>query len=91
MMGLGANFIMREAASSANSYANCHYDIADQDTFSIYFRHSFYRHKVFILIFFSLPDSGVSSKNLVFSSDGCQEGWEGGMFLKKGGISRRLG
>ena len=32
-MGLGANFIMREAASSANSCANCHYDIC-QDTFS---------------------------------------------------------
>ena len=27
MMGLGANFTMREVASSANSYANCHYDI----------------------------------------------------------------
>ena len=33
MMGLGANFIMREVASSANSYANFHYDIY-QDTFS---------------------------------------------------------
>ena len=33
MMGLGANFTMREVASSANSYANCHYDIY-QDTFS---------------------------------------------------------
>ena len=33
-MGLGANFTMREVASSANSYANCHYDI-DLDTFSI--------------------------------------------------------
>ena len=27
MMGLGANFTMEEVASSANSYANCHYDI----------------------------------------------------------------
>ena len=26
-MGLRANFTMREVASSANSYANCHYDI----------------------------------------------------------------
>ena len=34
-MGLGANFTMREVASSANSYANCHYDIY-QDTFSTY-------------------------------------------------------
>ena len=33
MIGLGANFTMREVASSANSYANCHYDIY-QDTFS---------------------------------------------------------
>ena len=33
MMGLRANFTMREVASSANSYANCHYDIY-QDTFS---------------------------------------------------------
>ena len=32
-MGLGANFTMREVASSANSYANCHYDIY-QDTLS---------------------------------------------------------
>ena len=32
-MGLGVNFTMREAASSANSYANCQYDIY-QDTFS---------------------------------------------------------
>ena len=32
MMGLGANFTMREVASSANSYANCKYDIY-QDTF----------------------------------------------------------
>ena len=27
MMGLGANFTMREIASSANRHANCHYDI----------------------------------------------------------------
>ena len=33
MMGLGANFTMREVASCANSYANCQYDIY-QDTFS---------------------------------------------------------
>ena len=33
MMGLGASVMMREVASSANSYANCHYDIY-QDTFS---------------------------------------------------------
>ena len=26
-MWLGANFTMNEIASSANSYANCHYDI----------------------------------------------------------------
>ena len=32
-MGLGANFTMREVASSANSCASCHYDIY-QDTFS---------------------------------------------------------
>ena len=32
MMGLGVNFTMREVASSANSYANCKYDIY-QDTF----------------------------------------------------------
>ena len=31
--GLGANFTMREVASSANSYTNCHYDIY-QDTLS---------------------------------------------------------
>ena len=34
MMGLGANFTIREVAYSANSYANCHYDIY-QDTFVI--------------------------------------------------------
>ena len=34
-MGLGANFIMREVASSPNSYADCHYD-SYQDTFSTY-------------------------------------------------------
>ena len=33
MMGLGANFTRREVASSANSYANCDYDIY-QGTFS---------------------------------------------------------
>ena len=34
MMGLlGANFTLREVASSINSYANCHYDIY-QDTSS---------------------------------------------------------
>ena len=33
MMGLGANFTLWEVASSANSYANFHYDIY-QDTFS---------------------------------------------------------
>ena len=33
MMGLGANFTMEEVASSASSYANCHYDIY-QNTFS---------------------------------------------------------
>ena len=33
MTGLGANFNMREVASSASSCANCHYDIY-QDTFS---------------------------------------------------------
>ena len=27
MMELGANFTMKEVASSANNYANCHYDI----------------------------------------------------------------
>ena len=32
MMGLGVNFIMREVASSANSYANCQYIY--QGTFS---------------------------------------------------------
>ena len=34
MMGLGANFTIREVAYSANSYANYHYDIY-QDTFVI--------------------------------------------------------
>ena len=34
MMGLGASFTMREAASCANSYPYCHYNI-HQDTFSI--------------------------------------------------------
>ena len=33
MMGLGANLTMREVAPSANSYANCHYDIY-QGTFN---------------------------------------------------------
>ena len=33
MIGFGANFTMREVASSVSSYANCHYDIY-QDTFS---------------------------------------------------------
>ena len=42
MMRLGANFTMRKVASSANSYANCHYDIY-QDTFSTIKTHSFYR------------------------------------------------
>ena len=27
MMGLGANFFIRNVASSVNSCANCHYDI----------------------------------------------------------------
>ena len=40
------------------------------------------------LCLFSLPDSSVSSQNLVFSYDGCQE--EGScMFLKKGGYQER--
>ena len=33
MIGLGANFMMREVACSANSYGNYHYDIF-QDLFS---------------------------------------------------------
>ena len=33
MIGLGSNLTIREAASSANSFANYHYDIY-QDTFS---------------------------------------------------------
>ena len=33
MMGLGANFTVKEVASRANNNANCHYDIY-QDTFS---------------------------------------------------------
>ena len=33
MMEIGANFTMREVASSAKSYANCHYDLY-QKTFS---------------------------------------------------------
>ena len=33
MMGLGANFTLREVASSADSYTNFHYDIY-QDTLS---------------------------------------------------------
>ena len=39
-MRLGANFTMKEVASSVNSYANCPYDIY-QDTFSK--AHNFYR------------------------------------------------
>ena len=35
-MGPGANFTMREVASCANSYANCHYDIYQ------YLRHTVY-------------------------------------------------
>ena len=34
MMGLGANFTMKENTSSTYSYANCHYDIY-QDKLSI--------------------------------------------------------
>ena len=50
----------------------------------------------FMLIFFSLPDSGVSSKNLVFSCDGCQEEQgvgEGGLafFWRKGGWKKKEG
>ena len=47
-------------------------------THSVYTSDTVSIDTVFILIFFSLPDSSVSSKNLVFSGDGCQEGWEGG-------------
>ena len=57
MMVLDANFTMRGVASSANSYANYHYDIY-QDTFSTC---QYLRHTVsigfhgFILIFFQSP------------------------------------
>ena len=33
IMGLGANYTMKDVACSVNNYANCHYDIS-QDTFS---------------------------------------------------------
>ena len=80
MMGLCANFTMKEVASSTNSYANCHYDIY-QGTFSTY--ETQFLQVIgflgFVLIFFSLPDSGVSSQNLVFSCYGCQEEQEMGV------------
>ena len=60
MIGLGANFTMREVACNANSYANCHYDISEHT--------QFLRHTVSVgnwfpwrYIVFSLPDSSVSS------------------------------
>ena len=64
MMGLGANFIMREVASSANSYANFHYDIY-QDTFSTSDTQLGFQ--------LGLPESVVSSWNLVFSCDSWKE------------------
>ena len=51
---LGANFTLREVASSANSYANCHYDIYQDTFYSLGFHDS-------ILLVFNLPDSSVSS------------------------------
>ena len=88
MMGLGANFTMREVAYSANSYANCHHDIY-QDTFSTEDTQFLWviGFHGFILIVFSLLDSSVSSQNLVFPFDRCQEGVL--HVSKKGGISRR--
>ena len=71
-MGFGANFFIREVASSANNYANCHYGIY-QDTFSsedTQFLLVIGFHG-FILIVFSLPNSSVLSQNLVFSRDEC--------------------
>ena len=61
MMGLGANFTMEKVAFSANSFANCHYDI-HQDTLSTntQFLEVIGFHG-FILIVFSLPDSILSS------------------------------
>ena len=89
LMGLHANFTMMEVASSANSYANCHYDIY-QDTFGKTQFLQLTGFHGFILIVFSLLDSGVSSQNVVFSCDGCQK-VVGCMFLKKGRMKKERG
>ena len=70
----GPNFTMREVASSANTYADCHYIYHNTHI-------QYLRHKVSVgnrfsrpyIIDFSLSSSSVSSRNLVFFCDGCQE------------------
>ena len=81
MIGLWANFTMREVVSSANSFTNCHYDFR---THSVRHTVSIDNRFPWLYIVFSLPDSCVSSYNLVFSFDGCQKG-EGACFYRKGG------
>ena len=92
MMGaLGANFTMREVASSDNSCANCHYDIY-QDTLSTGILQVIGNRFPWLYIFFSLRDSRGSSQNLAFSCDGAKRRSKGGrgcMLLKDEGILKR--
>ena len=86
MMGLGANFTLRDILILTMTSTRTHSVLKTQFLWVIGFHG-------FILIVFSLPDSSASSQNLVFSYDGCQEEGRGGggMFLKKRGMKKETG
>ena len=86
MMGLGANFTLRDMLILTMTSTRTHSVLKTQFLWVIGFHG-------FILIVFNLPDSSVSSQNLVFSHDGCQEEGRGGggMFLKKRGMKKETG
>ena len=97
-MELGANFTMREVASSANSYADCHYDILYLSRHIQYLRQTVSignRFPWFYLNCFQSPwfcciiiESGI----LLWWVSRGGKGGRGCMFLKNGRIKReRLG
>ena len=86
MMGLGANFTLRDILILTMTSIRTHSVLKTQFLWVIGFHG-------FILIVFSLPDSSESSQNLVFSHDRYQEEGRGGggMFLKKRGMKKESG
>ena len=93
MIELGIKFTMREDTTdnSANSYADCHYDIY-QDTFSSYLRHTVSignRFPWLYINYFQSPWFWCIIKESGIFLWWVSRGGRGCMFLKKGEISRR--